>query len=745
MKEEIAQLTGTLRFNVESAGFQRFNMMMKNASKRLQAFSKEYEQLSKGMAKALKLKIDTSQMDKAKTKLDAALKRQSRAEAALSNQQRQTFTAELHQQKLKYAGTKAQAQLNGAALQSQKDAALVAAKASAAQAKANGVTKAQLASQNAITASLARQAKLDAILQKTRAAAQKASQQHLASQTKLQRLQQQVNHAQQQAHIKAQQHAAKMAATQQTAANKTQISNQSAQRLQMAQQRHAAWQARQNSPAPVASGGVLGGASPLLALGGIGAAVAALTSVASKLNERVEQRQSSVKDAETFNAMFTAISPDKKLQSMWRDNYLKSQVENGGVVDTDTAKDFRNFVMSQRAYGKAPDKIMKAWDLRQKAFTIAGASKDDSKELNKQLGQMASDGTGSKQDYDIINDRVPMMAPYLVRAYGEEKHIKDPQKALAKFNKELKGGAGVKYPWYERAMELMVGENKQTLEDRKGTVSYAKTMQENQSFLNDNHVNTDAELSSAIKDNIQAHRELNEATQPTVQLLRDFDEGLTKAQTGIIRLLAGVNPDGTKKSNDQLAVESAVKGLNIEAPAIDPTAFNGQRGYSGTDAEQRAQAALAATQDPVNKFWNWMFNNQQSNKQTESIPTLGDMPSLNLDTSKLPSFGKPADALSSLASKLPLLGDSFTRMQEGMSSSATMQAPQTQSFNAPITVEGANVSVTINGGATEKDRQDMMNFINAELDKHQSKAPEIAHQVFNDMLGRAKAQQAERR
>ena len=744
MKEEVAQLTASLKFNVESAGFQRFNQMMRNANKAMQNLAKSFEGLSTKLSKGLKLKIDTSAIDKAQAKLDKALKRQAHAEAALANQQRQTFAAELTQQKLKYAGTKAQSALDNAALQSKKEAAVVASKAQAAQAKAAGTTKQQLASQNALTASLARQAKLEAIVQKTRAAAQKANQQQLASQTKLQRIQQQMNHAQQQAHIRAQQHAAKLAAAQQTAANKTQNANQSAQRFQMAQQRHAAWQARQNAPAP--TGGMFGGMSPMLALGGVGAAIAGLSIAVSKLGERIEKRQESVKDAETFNAMFSAISPDKKLQDMWRSNYLKSQVENGGVVDTDTAKDFRNFVMAQNAYGKTPDNIMKAWDLRQKAFTIGGASKDDAKEMNKQLGQMASDGTGSKADYDIINDRMPMLAPYLVRAYGEENGIADRQKALTQFNKSLKKGDGVKYSWYERAMETMVNENQTALADRKNTVSYAKQMQENQAFLNENRINTDTELSNVIKDNIQAHRELNEALQPTKQLLKDFDEGLTQAQTGLIRFAIGLNPDGSKKTEQQQSQDRmTTQDLPIDLGMV------GAHDYSSVNTQTQHQGG------PIGNFWNWVFGIKApsledkgqaqalsqakpspfsaSESDTALLP--GILPQLKLDMSK---WGQTPEA----PNRMLELGNYFQRMQDVMTASGQMQSVQNSTYNAPITVEGSQVHVTINGSATEKDRQEMMTFVNSELDKRDRQMPEIAGQALRNVFGAARAQQAER-
>lgn len=738
-KEEIAQLTGSLKFNVDLTGLKRFENMMRNASRTLAAFTRQFEALSKQMAKTLKLRIDTTAADKAKQKLDAATKRQARAEAALSNQQRKTFTAELQQQKLKYAGTKAQHQLNNAALQSQKDAAVVAAKAAASHAKAQGTTKAQLASQNALTASLTRQAKLEAILAKTRAATQKASQQHLATQTNLQRIQQQMNHAQQLAHYRAQQQQAKMAAAQQTAQNKAQNATQSAARFQWAQQRHAAWQARQNAPAP--SSGMSGsGIGNVLAvggaIGGIGAAVALLSTAVSKLGERIDQRKESVQSAEAFNGMFTAISRDPKVQAMWRDTFIKSQLDNGGTVDTDSAKDFRNFVMAQLAYNKTPDQITKGYNLRQQAFAIGGATRDDAKELNKQLGQIASDGTGSKADYDIINDRMPMMAPYLVRAYGEQNNIADRQKALQLFNKDLKGGKGVKYSWYERAMELMVKENQGMLDDRKKTVAFAQNQADASKFLQDNGINTSAELSQAMKDNIAAHRELTEAMQPTAKLLRDFDQALTGAETSLIRFAIGRNQDGSEKTSDQRMQDAmTTQQLPVDLGMV------GTHDYSKIDTKTQHQGGW------IGGLWNWVFGvNNKSKLDSNDAPAsglLGNLPDFKLDTSKLLSNMPDYTALASNLPQLQAAATGFKTMQDQMSSSSVMPTTN-QTFNSPITVEGSKFDITINGSATEKDKQEMLDFMKAGLAAQERSIPRVAQKAVLDVFGQARAQQAER-
>ncbi|NWE90519.1 hypothetical protein HX893_20545 [Pseudomonas reactans] len=743
MNEEIARLTGTLRFNVESAGFQRFNRMMQNANNQLRQLSAEYGKLSAQMAKGLKLKMDTSGITKAKASLDNALKRQSRAEAALSNQQRRTFTIELTQQKLKYANTKAQNHLNSVALQSQKDAAIVAAKAAASVAAGGAASKAQLATQNALTASVAKQTRLQVIQQKLAANTQRAANTHLMSQGKLQRIQQQINHAQQQAHIRAQRAATQQAAAAQTAANKTQNSTQSAQRFQFAQQRHQAWQARQNAPAP-ANGGMFGsGIGGVLALGGaiggIGIAVSALNGLIGKLGERIEERKESVKGAEAFNSNFTAISRDPAQQKMWRDEYIKAANDSGTNIDIDSAKDFRNFVMAQLAYGKKPDGIMKDYKLRQQVFAISGVSRDDTKELNKQLGQLSSDGTGSKQDYDILNDRMPMLAPYLSRAYGEEKGIKDPLKARQALNKGLKGGDGVKYSWYERAFQLMAEENQGMLEDRKKTVTFTQAQADNQKYLNDNSINTDANLSEAMKDNIKAWQDVNTDLESTRVALKNFDEGLTSAQTSLLRFMFGRNMDGTKKSEGQ---QIADRMTTADLPA--PVNLFATPEYDKIDPIGDRSKGLY--DNFLDKIFGVTERNAQARKDRDmslgdqyKLPDLtasGLMPKADLD--KTLNYQLPLG-------RLPSLADSFKAMQDTVTSNSGMQqnASPSQTFNQPITVTN-QIDVTIAGSATEKDAQEFMTKVRSEIGTLEGKIPGLSADAVRNMLGQARAQQAER-
>lgn len=739
MKEEIAQLTGTLKFNVESAGFQRFNRMMQSANKQLHALAKEYEQLSKAMTKGLKVKVDTTAVDKAKQKLDAALKRQARAEAALGNQQRQTFAAELSQQKWRYAGTKQQAQATASVLKAQQDA-VVAAKAHAAQMRSAGVTKQQTVSQNAVTASMTKQARLAAITQKLQAATQKANNAHLASMTKIQRLQQQMNHAQQQAHIKAQQAANRAAAQQQTAQNKTQNANQSAARFQMAQQRHAAWQARQNAPAP--RGGMFGGgfggmgmSGGMLALGGLGAALTGLTLALSGMNERIQQRKAGVIDAEAFEGVFTPLGKTPETRKMWRDEYIKLSNKTGAPIDNDSAKEFSSFVQMQSSK-KTPDQILAEYERRRTAMTISGLNREQGQRLNRQLNQMSGgDQRGDKADWNEISENDTLLAKYVMKAYGEKAGIKDDDKAAAEFNRKLKKGEGFSNDLVVRAQEMMISENQETLAAKKKGVAYSQTLADSQSFLNEVGINNSAELNEAMRDNIQAHKELNEAMQPLNNALASFDIALTRLATGILRSLAGNNADGSEKTSEQRAQQLATAG-GADGIITLPNENTIPR------TEQQNLDAQAA--DPVNKFWNWLGVGKAAKLAADENRTrwgavdVGAMPAIT------PQFQFSADTIKQMAGV-------YNRYESPsvspMSTASSANNAGTQ-INAPVTVEGSNIHIELHGSATDEDRAKIMDAVTTKLDERTAaltmQMPALADNAIRNAFGAARSQQAER-
>ncbi|MNJ66688.1 hypothetical protein D3C77_627820 [compost metagenome] len=66
-------------------------------------------------------------------------------------------------------------------------------------------------------------------------------------------------------------------------------------------------------------------------------------------------------------------------------------------------------------------------------------------------------------------------------------------------------------------------------------------------------------------------------------------------------------------------------------------------------------------------------------------------------------------------------------------------------INAPITIDNtATINVELHGSASEEDRAKVMESFKSELDKRDQKMPAIAQKAVSDMLGNARAQQAER-
>ncbi|MDR6913525.1 hypothetical protein J2X66_000372 [Pseudomonas sp. 3296] len=741
--EEIARLTGKLIFQVDSAPLQRFQALMKQSTQHMAKLGMEYNKLAAAMNKTLKVKVDTTALDKAKGKLDRALSREHRAEVALANQKRTTFAAELSQQKLTYAGTKQQANLVSGLLKSQQEGAVVAAKAHASQMRSNGVTKQQLASQNALTASLTKQARLDAIAAKTRATTLKANNQHLMSMTKMQRVQQVINQANATAQQRATKHTAQLASLKQTNANKSTNQAQKDQRFQWAQARQQQWQANQNARNAQSNQSRFGGMGGLLALGGIGGVIGGLTLAISGLSNRIQERQEGVQEAQGFNNTFSSISKNPEIVKSYRDSFIKSQNQNGGAVDTDTAKDFRTLAINMAAAGKTLDEITNTWNVRQQAFSVAGTTKDDNRELNKQLGQLASDGTGSKADADIINNRMPMIVPFVVKAYMKENKIDDFQIGLKSFNKDLKAGKGIKNSWYEDAFKNLVADNAPTLERNRNSVATAQQRADNQVYLNTNNINSNAELSQVMKDRIQAERDLNEAMQPLKTSLANFDIALTNALTGTLRMMTGKNADGTEKT-DQEKTQASMTTADMPVSL----GMVGTHDYSNIDGNSQHQGG------PVGEFWNWVLGVEDQRdsykKQAKSMSLTPDI--WNQKEAPYPQAVMPGF--------LPQLGlnmenwqkqaEGFSRVQEANKAAEPANQPpvgvmaRTTNNIAPVVnIEGSKINIEFHGGATEADSALLLTKMTQELDKRDAKLPQLVDQAVGNIIGQARSMQSQ--
>lgn len=758
--EVISNLVGKLSLDIDGISkLQAFERKLQNVAKKMQQFSKQWEQLGKQMSKSLGV-VDQAKQLAAKEKWIRALERELRAEKALEAQRRKTFQAELKaQQKLKAAGTKA-AHTSSPALAAKQAAAVQAAKQqNAAQPKKRGrpASNTSQASAAQLHAQQVRQARLQAIHAKTQANSQKAQIQFQQHQTKLQRLQAQLLATATQTQHNAAMSQIRMQRQQVQLANITAASQQRAGRYAMAQQRHQHWLATRGSNN--GSGGPFSVVGAFT--GGLGVATAALYALGKGIgyaNERIEKRQEAVIDTQNFNSMFTAISPRPELQKLWRDDFLKAQVENGGEVSIDTAKDFRNFAMSQLAYGKSRGEINQQWDLRQKAFTIGGLTSGDAKELNKQLGQMAGDGTGSKADYDIIQDRFPMLTPYLVKAYAAAKRITDQQKALTSFNKDLKAGKGVQYSWYQTAMNQLVSDNPQILADRKNTVAYAKQQRDNQQFLIANGINTNAELDTSEKNLLRAQQDLADAMIPVNEQFRQLDIGLTNFKAALINRTLGKNDDGTAKTPEQMAQDMASRDGSLLLPVVP----------DGMGISTKLQELQSRKNDPIDRFWRSQRQEQELDQkiaQLEEFQKSGNwglayaVPPIAMtfgDEDHHWTLGKDGpsftpDQIRAMSPPIvPQVANSFLPVDARPSIPSVTLTPE--SIQAVVAgLIGAKPDVPASGVMAPDITVHQTINIDADVDSNSVKqklGPMLkseAQNALRDMLGRTRAQQAERR
>jgi hypothetical protein len=179
----------------------------------------------------------------------------------------------------------------------------------------------------------------------------------------------------------------------------------------------------------------------------------------------------------------------------------------------------------------------------------------------------------------------------------------------------------------------------------------------------------------------------------------------------------------------------------------------GTHDYSGVNTRTQHQGG------PIGNFWNWVFSKKADAPQVGSQGSLGNadssatglMPGIvpklqlsrgNADNNWLSNskvgFGAFADNISALQS---VMADS--------SSKAFSNAASATTINAPITVEGAQVSVTINGSnVDDKLKAELTTLITSEIDKTNRSIPGIAQGAATDVMrntfGAARAQQAER-
>ncbi|KPW63231.1 hypothetical protein ALO81_04805, partial [Pseudomonas cannabina] len=107
-----------------------------------------------------------------------------------------------------------------------------------------------------------------------------------------------------------------------------------------------------------------------------------------------------------------------------------------------------------------------------------------------------------------------------------------------------------------------------------------------------------------VRQDIEAHRELNTALQPAAALFRDLDAAMTKAQSAMIRFSIGLNLDGTKKTEqEQMQDRMSTQDLPLS------TSMVGTPDYSNIDSGRRRQTG------PIGEFWNWALGIKDKAKE----------------------------------------------------------------------------------------------------------------------------------
>ncbi|MFJ4051554.1 tape measure protein [Pseudomonas hunanensis] len=563
LQTEIARLVGTLKFDIN--GMPKLRQFQAQMEKTGLKYSKLAEQLNKKIALPAP---DTKAFDKAMAAYNAKLERQSNIEAALSNQRNKVFKKELATRKLLNANTKEDKRLHLPSMDSVRADAVAKSKARAQYERDNPAPKKRgrpASAEKQLTAEKIKLARLEQIHAKTQSQSMAAQAKLAGQMTRNQLLAVTLEAKKADQATKAIKERQRVEDRAARAARTAENHAERQQRFKWAQDRQTHWEANKNAPRGFLGrlGGVantaigelgMGGAAMRavsgfaaalgpagLALIGLTAAVAGTTAVIGKLNDMADKQETSVKTAESYNSSFNSLSQDPNVRKQWRQRFMESQISTGGAIDVETARDFKTFASTQQAFGKNMDQTIKAWEQRGKMFTITGASQDDRREVNRQLNQMQADGNGDKADWNIISERIPMLAPYVAKEFAKANNIKgSTEDQMAAFTKHLKKGKGFEYKWVEGAINQINSEkNAQFLEGLQ-SVTNARQQLENKKFLADNQIHSDAELADAAKARIAAQSRLAESMVPFNEAMAKVSETATEAATGITNLSASI-------------------------------------------------------------------------------------------------------------------------------------------------------------------------------------------------------------
>ena len=566
--EIISKLVGLLQFQVDVSGLQRFERGLAQARQKMAALSREADALSKKLGTKMGIKVDSAAQEKLSKTVRANLDRELKLENAVQRTRRATFTAELAGQKLINLRQKEGAAIQSQALRDKIAQAVLDAKAAKAEGERLKVSGAALKQAQSIEQHKARQARWETLLgqqqQKTAILQQKQFQAMTATQR--------AEFALQQARIRGHRAAEKFAASQEAAklrAQRLDVSHaQKAQRFEWAQARQTAWAAKQAEPKSSTGSFALGGFA-----GGVAAVVAAL----GALSDRLDKRQADASESQTYRNIFAQVGGRNPANAERAEKAFAEMTEKYGMTNNaQTAADFRVFMLSQQAKGIAMSKSLTTYETQLAAFRAAGMTKTQQDRAVIQLQQVRSVGKADTEDVRTFSEAAPLIKQAIVEAWGQRTGYKGSNLDGA-FMKSIPKG-GVLPADFEAGFARFVSQQQDTLARQMVSIDAQQTRLDNAKYLQQQEINASPLLVKSISDRIAAEGELVTALAPLKQSLMDFEAGLMRANTSIIRWMIGRDSDGTIATTAMQKDPNALPGTVGASlgPRLKPAALNEQ-------------------------------------------------------------------------------------------------------------------------------------------------------------------------
>ncbi|NWB27289.1 hypothetical protein [Pseudomonas gingeri] len=710
--EEIARLTGSLIFDVKTGPLLAFEQMLKRVQASMAGMMKTADDLNRRLDRKLGISTKRDASTAANAAVQKSLDKQIATEGKLSRLRQSQFKAQLAEQKLTSAGKREESFLQSATLKQQVTAAVLSAKQRKAEQEALKVDLGRAKLQASAEQSKIREARLADILQRRQERTVQLQQQAVLHQSKLQRAEASLVAARERGIRLAERHQQSKVTAAIRDSRAAARAEQGAGRYSMAQERFAAWKARQDRPESSGLGGLTVG------LGAAGAALYALTEAASYLGKRIEQRQETAADNQQFDNTLLAAGNNDKERARIKAAYIGNSQEYGMKIDRESAVAYSNMIQGFRAQGKTLEQAIQLQKDQAAVFRIGNLDKTQQYSAALQLNQGYSKDRFMGQDLRPLTDALgTRLTTILYQAIGKALGYKGDVNKLAGFVLEAQHDGKVNGAMVQQGLRDIVAQSPELLERHKRSLDAQAVRVENDQYLRSVGVNESPELIAALGDRLTAERQLIESTTGLQAAFRDVDIVLVKLQTSMLNLLAGKNADNSEKTPQQRAEEVAA-GFLIEGSGIDPFAINGKSGGSRTAQGQLDEEA----RDPVSKLWrllgvgNDLQKVADDNRQrwgqvgfSDHAPLDPRLPALDtsgLNTRALPDFGKhledllsqsdPNNAVAKVAAQAVATASRATPGSRGEMVSDDPSAKGGTTINNQTTVNAPPVEITVN-------------------------------------------------